>query len=89
MTLLLSEKDLRLTVGTSTFDPIPITRDAKQQIDLTKLTERFKDVKIVPYTDFPVAVLKGTPSYQREVLEQIIAYARERGCDALITGNGG
>jgi biopolymer transport protein ExbD len=31
--------------GTSTFDPIPIVRDAKQQIDLTKLTERFKDVK--------------------------------------------
>ena len=45
VTLLLSEKDLRLTVGTSTFDPIPIIRDAKQQIDLTKLTERFKDVK--------------------------------------------
>ena len=39
------EKDLRLTVGTSTFDPIPIIRDAKQQIDLTKLGERFKDVK--------------------------------------------
>ena len=53
------------------------------------LQERFKDVKIVPYTDFPVAVLKGTPSYQREVLEQIIAYAKEQGCDALITGNGG
>jgi biopolymer transport protein ExbD len=45
VTLLLSEKDLRLTVGTSTFDPIPIVRDPKQQIDLTKLSERFKDVK--------------------------------------------
>jgi len=45
VTLLLSEKDLRLTVGTSTFDPIPIIRDAKQQIDLTRLAERFKDVK--------------------------------------------
>src|SRR4029450_5258140 len=45
ITLLLSEKDLRLTVGTTSFDPILIVRDAKQQIDLTKLTERFKDVK--------------------------------------------
>ena len=53
------------------------------------LKERFADVKIVPYTDFPVAVLKGTPSYQREILGQIIALAKEMGCDAFITGNGG
>lgn len=53
------------------------------------LRQRYPDVKIVPYTEFPVAVLKGTPSYQREVLQQIIAVAREKGCDALITGNGG
>jgi len=45
VTLLLSERDLRLTVGTSTFDPIPLTRDAKQQLDLSKLAERFKEVK--------------------------------------------
>ncbi len=31
ITLLLSEKDLRLTVGTSTFDPIPIIRDASSR----------------------------------------------------------
>ena len=53
------------------------------------LQARFKDLKIVPYTDFPVASLKGTPSYQHEVLQQIIAKAKEAGCDALITGNGG
>jgi len=45
VTLLLSEKELRLTVGTTAFEPIPATRDAKQQLDLTKLTARFKDVK--------------------------------------------
>ena len=45
ITLLLSEKDLRLTVGTTAFDPIPAIRDAKGQLDLTKLAERFKDVK--------------------------------------------
>ena len=58
-------------------------------IDRELLQERFPDVKFVPYTDFPIAVLKGTPSYQREVLDQIIALAREKGCDAFITGNGG
>ena len=53
------------------------------------LRERFPDVKIAPYTELPSAVLKGTPTYQREVLQQIIASAKEKGCDALISGNGG
>lgn len=53
------------------------------------LKERFPDVKIVPYTELPFASLKGTPSYQREVLGQIIAGLREKGADAVITGNGG
>ncbi len=53
------------------------------------MRERFPGVKIVPFTDFPVASLKGTPKYQREVLDQIIAKAKAAGVDALITGNGG
>ena len=53
------------------------------------LRERFPDVKIVPYTELPFASLKGTPSYQREVLGQIIAGLKAKGADAVITGNGG
>lgn len=53
------------------------------------LRERFPDVKIVPYTEIPRASLKGTPSYQREVLSQIVAAMREKGADAVISGNGG
>ena len=53
------------------------------------LRERFPDVKIVPYTDIPRASLKGTPSYQREVLDGIIAALKAKGADAVITGNGG
>lgn len=53
------------------------------------LKERFPNVKIVPYTELPYASLKGTPSYQREVLQQIIAGLKEKGADAVITGNGG
>ena len=53
------------------------------------LKERFPDVKIVPYTEIPCASLKGTPSYQREVLNSIIAALKEKGADAVIAGNGG
>lgn len=53
------------------------------------LKERFPDVKIVPYTDLPYASLKGTPSYQREVLNDIMAALKAKGADAVITGNGG
>ena len=53
------------------------------------LRKRFPDAKIVPYTELPRAPLKGTPSYQREVLQQIIAKLQERGADAVISGNGG
>ena len=53
------------------------------------LKERFPEVKIVPYTDIPYASLKGTPSYQREVLNDIIAALKAKGADAVITGNGG
>lgn len=53
------------------------------------LKERFPGVKIVPYTDIPRASLKGTPSYQKEVLDSIMAALKAKGADAVITGNGG
>ncbi|VTU27524.1 hypothetical protein H4CHR_02016 [Variovorax sp. PBS-H4] len=53
------------------------------------LKQRFPEVKIVPYTDIPYASLKGTPSYQREVLNDIVAALKAKGADAVITGNGG
>ncbi len=45
LTLLIGDKDLRLTAGTSSFDPIPVVRDAKGHIDLTKLEMRIKEVR--------------------------------------------
>ena len=44
--LLLTEKELRLTAGGSAFDPMPITRDSKGRIDLTKLVAKIKELKI-------------------------------------------
>jgi hypothetical protein len=53
------------------------------------LKKRYPDVQIVPYTDIPRASLKGTPSYQKQVLADIIAVLRRKGAKAVIAGNGG
>jgi hypothetical protein len=51
--------------------------------------KRYAGVKVIPYTEFPSSPLGGTPEFQREVSAQIAALAKERGCDAIISGNGG
>ena len=53
------------------------------------LKERYPGVKVIPYTEFPISPWRGTPASQREVAKQIATLAKERGCDALISGNGG
>jgi len=51
--------------------------------------ERYQDVKVIPYDESPIVYVGGDPATQRQVARQIAALAKERGCDALITGNGG
>ena len=46
------------------------------------LQERFPDVKIIPYTEFPV----GMARIDSEGIEQLV---KGRGCDGVIIGNGG
>ena len=53
------------------------------------LQKRYSGVRIIPYTEFPRSQWKSTPAKQREIAKQIAAMAKERGCDALISGNGG
>ena len=53
------------------------------------LKERFPGVKFVPFTEFPKSTLSGMPEYQKEVSQQIANIAKEKGCDAMISGNGG
>jgi biopolymer transport protein TolR len=43
--LLITDKDLKLSAGGSTFDPIPFTRDGNGRLDLVKLISRLKEVK--------------------------------------------
>ena len=53
------------------------------------LKERFPGVKIIPFTKFPRSTLSGMPEYQKEISQQIANLAKEKGCDAMISGNGG
>jgi len=45
ISLLITEKELRLSAGTQNFDPIPVTRAANNRIELEKLKDRFKELK--------------------------------------------
>lgn len=52
------------------------------------LKERYPGVKVIPYTEFYHLPGSDVPEHQRELARQIVAAAREKGCDALISGNG-
>lgn len=43
--LLITEKELKLTVGGSVYDPIPVTRDQAGKIDLAKLKDKIKEIR--------------------------------------------
>lgn len=45
VTLLITEKELKLSVGGAQLDPIPITRDDKQRVDVTRLNDKLKELK--------------------------------------------
>ena len=51
--------------------------------------ERFPGVKIVPYDQFPIVYVGGDPASQKKTAKEIAVLARERGVDALISGNDG
>jgi hypothetical protein len=53
------------------------------------LRERFPGVKVIPYTEFPLSFVGGDPGYHQTVSEEIAALAKAKGCDALISSNGG
>jgi hypothetical protein len=53
------------------------------------LKQRYPGVRIVPYTELPASYVGGDAATHRRVAQEVAARARELGCDALITGNGG
>ena len=52
------------------------------------LKEKYPGVKVIPYTEFYHLPGSDVPEHQRELARQIVAKAQEKGCDALISGNG-
>jgi hypothetical protein len=53
-----------------------------------QLQARYPGVRIVPYTEFPHAPGADNPARQRALAQEIAALVRQKGCDAVISGNG-
>ena len=51
--------------------------------------QRYRGIKIIPFTEFPIVYVGGDAASQKKIAKEIAALAKERGCDAIITGNGG
>lgn len=54
------------------------------------LREQYPDVKIIPFTEFPLLPLTELSMEKKDALLDAVRVALiEKGCDAVITGNGG
>lgn len=51
--------------------------------------ERYPGIRIIPYDEFPIVYVGGDAASQKKIAKDIAALAKQRGCDSLITGNGG
>ena len=52
------------------------------------LQQKYPRLRILSYTEFPHTPGSDNPGQQRERARQIAAMAKEKGCDAVISGNG-
>lgn len=52
------------------------------------LRERYPDIKIIPYTEFPIQHVEGSGAELTERARKTAAMVVEKGGDAVITGNG-
>ena len=52
------------------------------------LQQKFSGLKIIPFTEFPHGRGTDHPAHQRELALKMAALAREKGCHAVISGNG-
>jgi hypothetical protein len=65
----------------------------KADVTLTEIAEALKKqypgIKIVPFNEMPIAPLPETPGSPRKESEALLAVFKDKGCSAVITGNGG
>ena len=53
------------------------------------LRKRYPTVKLIPYTEFSLSTIASLhPERKEKTLEALRAELKEKGCDAVITGNG-
>ncbi|MBI2906702.1 MAG: hypothetical protein HYX92_03480 [Chloroflexi bacterium] len=52
------------------------------------LLKRYPAAKVVPYTEFPTTDVQGITTQLLKRVEDTVALAIQKGCDAVITGNG-
>ena len=71
LTLLITDKELKMTAGYSPMAPIPITRDAKGRIDLAVLIAQIKDLR-TQLPDQSAITLQTEDSVKYEDLVRII-----------------
>lgn len=71
LTLLITDRELKLTAGGTAFDAIPLVRDANQKLDLTKLVEKVKELK-TQLPDQQTITLQAEDSVRYDDLVRII-----------------
>jgi len=72
VTLVVTDKELKLQAGPTVFDPIPVTRDDKNRIDLTRLGEKIKELKGQLPTEPTAITVQTEDSVRYEDLVRII-----------------
>lgn len=55
----------------------------------SQFSKKFSNVKVIPFDEFPIVYVGGDPETQKRVAREVAALAKQRSCDAIITGNGG
>jgi hypothetical protein len=53
------------------------------------LKGKFKNINIIPYTEFPVILMMTSGNEYEAYISRQIDLLKQKGCDAVITGNGG
>jgi len=53
------------------------------------LKQKYPGIKIIPFDEFPIVYVGGDAASQKRIAKEIAAIAKEKGCHAIITGNGG
>ena len=53
------------------------------------LQKRYPDIRVIPHTEFPIHYVQGSAKEMMQWVDNTVALLLEKGCDAVIAGNGG